>query len=127
MPTPTRKIGGSGAAFTLGGSAYVGDLVNCTCEVEVKTAEGKGVLETDDYPVEVGRRLTITGQLEVSGTVALMGTANSSTPRLSFSVDTGAGTYAGTAVLTNISHKWNREEIQTFDVTLVSRSSFTFS
>ncbi len=125
MPVPTRKIGGDVSVFTLGGSAFVGDMINATHEIEIKTAEGKGVADTDDYPVPVGRRLTITGELMVAGSVNLMGTANSSLPTITFSSTTGAGTYSGTAVITNISHKVEREGLQTFNVTLVSKSSFS--
>lgn len=127
MATPTRKIGGDVSVFTLGGSAFLGDMINATHEVEIKTVEGKGIADTDDYPVAVGRSLTITGELMISGTVNLMGTANSSTPWVAFTSTTGAGSYTGTAQIMNISHKVERENEQTFNVTLKARSGWGFS
>lgn len=122
---PTRKIGTNATVFTLGGSAFIGDLVNGVAEITVATQEGKGIADTDNYPVPVGRSMRITGELEVSGSVVLMGTANSSTPTVTFAATTGAGTYSGTAVISSISHRFEREGIQTFSVTLDSQGAVT--
>lgn len=124
---PTRKIGGSGSVFTLGGTTWVGDLEQCTISMEVKTAEGKGVTDTDDFPIATGRAMTIDGSLMVSGSVTLAGTVNSANPALSFSVNTGANTYGGTAVITKLDHKWSREDLQKYDITLKSQGTVSIT
>lgn len=121
---PTRLKGQNVSVFTLGGTALVGDVVNANIEIAVATQEGKGVADNDNFPIAVGRALKITGELQCSGSVVLMGSAYGGTA-VSFSVTTGAGTYSGTAVVTSISHRIEREGIQSYNVTLDSQGAVT--
>lgn len=115
---PVRRIAAQASVFTIGGSAFIGDLINGVAEITVATQEGKGIGETDNFPIAVGRSFRLNGELQASGSIVLMGTANSSTPLVSFTANTGAGTYSGTAVITSISHRFERESIQSYSITL---------
>lgn len=120
---PAEVIGTQVSVWTLGGNAFVGVLFNAKHEISVKTAEGKGVNATDDYPVPTGRSGRITGQMGIAsgGSAVLAGTANSSNPKVAYTETTGAGTYSGTAVLINHSHNWERDGLQTIDVELLTQ------
>lgn len=126
---PDRITGLAASAFGIGGSSYIGDLVNMDITVQNKTAEGKAITDIDDWPVLTGRAWTATAEMEipVSG-VNMMGTALSATPNGTIAFNGGAsGSYAGTAVITSASHKASREAIQTFNVTLTGRGPLSKS
>ena len=122
---PASKIGSNVTVWSLGGSAVVGQLHNAEMEFEVKTAEAKGISDTDDWPQEVGRAFTVRGEMEIIGSAFAMGTANSSTPTLVLAFTTGAATYAGTAVLTRASHRVERDGLQMLNVELKGRGAMT--
>lgn len=115
---PVRRIAAQASVFTIGGSAFIGDLINGVAEITVATQEGKGIAETDNFPIPVGRSFRLNGELQASGSIVLMGTANSSNPLVSFTANTGAGMYSGTAIITSISHRFERESIQSYSITL---------
>lgn len=123
----TRLTGVNVSVFTLGGNALVGELTNATMEMNVATAESKGVADWWNDPQAVGAALRITGELQASGTIALMGTAATTNPVVSFTATTSARTYTGTAVISSIAHRVEREGLQTYNVTLDSKGSVVVS
>lgn len=112
------------------GVDYLTDADSIQWSLENKTAEGKGIAEIDDWPVLTGRGNTVTLNIQVpyTGTVALIGTAFSSSPAGAVTLNGGVGkSYAGTAVLTSYGHNTDREGIQVMPITLKFRGSVTVS
>ena len=127
---PNRKTGLDFSAFTIGGTAYIGDIENCEVQVQNKTAEGKGVAEIDDWPVLVGRKSSFTGVLEIpaTGTAAFAAFATSLTPAGTVLITTGAGGgFSGTAVITDLKWRAQRDDVQRVDVTFETRGAFPFA
>lgn len=126
---PAVKIGGDVTAFTLGGSAMVGQMQNAEMTINVKTAEAKAVNDTDDWPQQVGRGGEIRGEMMIfaAGSAALLGTANSSNPAVAFTFATGANQYSGTAVITSVSHRTERDGLQVYNVSMLTRGAVTIS
>lgn len=124
---PTRIPATQATIFTVGGSAHIGNLINCTIEITNATQEGKGVADVHNYPVFVGRSYRLDGELFAAGSIVLMGTANSSNPVVGFTADTGHARYEGTAIISTISHRVEREGLQTYAITLDSLGSVTIS
>lgn len=98
-------------------------------DVSNKSSEGKGAGDTDAWPVLVGRETTISLDLMVPkpGTAVFAGTALGSNPAGTFSINTGAGSVSGTAILTTLGYSVERDGIQTQSITLTTRGSVTFS
>lgn len=109
------------------GVDYLANASSFKIDPGTKTAEGKGAAETDAWPVLTGRETTITMDIMVPspGTATLTGTAFTSNPTGTFSINTGANTYSGTAVLMNAAHGIERDGLQTISVTLATRGSVT--
>lgn len=122
---PAAQIGTDVTVFTLAGNALVGVLHDAEITIQVKEVEAKGVADTDDWPQHVGRSTTIRGNMEIAdgGSAVLMGTANSSNPAVSYSITTGAGTYSGTALITSIGHRFERDNIQMHPVEMKVRGT----
>ena len=126
---PAVKIGGDVTAWQIGGSAMVGQMQNAEMVINIKTAEAKAVNDTEDYPQHVGRGGEIRGEMMIyaAGSAALMGTVNSSNPAVAFTFATGANQYSGTAVITSCTHRVERDGLQMYNVTMLTRGAITIS
>jgi hypothetical protein len=124
MPT---RITNSLGTVTIGGTALAADCQNARIRIAVKTKEGKAVKDAADWPVPVGVNLTIQGDFACSGTVlpAIIGSALSATPVVSFAVATGAGTYSGSAVIVDAEQKAETEGLVSYSLTLNSQGLVT--
>jgi len=122
-----RRTGINLSSVTIFGTDYVSDVSSWEVTIDNKTAEGKAAQDTNDYPVAVGRGMTFTGELMMpaSGAIGLIGTAASSVIAGSVSIVTGTATYVGSAMLTNVRHRIEREGIQTVSVELKSVGDMT--
>lgn len=120
---PTRLTGVNVSVFTLGGNALVGELTNATMEMTTATTDTKGVSDWWADPQAVGASFRITGELQASGTLALMGTAATTNPVVAFTATTSARSYSGTAVISSIAHRIERENVQTYSITLDSKGT----
>jgi hypothetical protein len=112
-------------AFTVGGTAYLGDLRSGSLKFSNPSAEGKGLADKFAYPNAVGgRSIEFTGSLLVpSATVlhALMTKAASATvsdKSVAMSLTIGSETYACNMVLGNVTHQGERGGLQELSVTM---------
>lgn len=128
---PDRLSGLSFAAWSINGTAYLGDIQEVQVAVTNKTAEGKGIADRDDYPVLTGRGTELTAKMLINTTGTLTGTLNafslSNSPAGTILITTGMGAYSGTVVVTNATWKASREALQEYDVTLLARGAFPFA
>lgn len=109
------------------GTDYIALATSIKFTADIKTAEGKGIADIDAWPVLAGRENSVSLDLMVPkpGTASLMGTAQSANPSGTISLNSGANTYSGSAVLTNVGHTVERDGIQMQSVTLGIRGSVT--
>ena len=126
---PNRKTGLDISAFDVMSGAYIGDLLNVEITKRNKTDEGKGIADIDDFPVLTGSSWEAQAELLVAGSasMALMDTAVGDNPAGTVRLVTGAGTYSGTAVITEARHRMEREGIQHFTITLTGRGNVGFA
>lgn len=126
MPTSGHHIGADVTVWSLGGNTLIGSLKKATLTYNVTEQEGKAVNDTDDYPVGTGRGLEISGEMMLQGSALFMGSINASgQPVVAYSATTGAGTYAGTALLRQVDHTFEVDGIQMMNVRLKSRGAHT--
>lgn len=127
---PNRKTGLDVSVFNTMTQAYIGDLTDIEVNVNNLVEEGKGIADRDAWPVLVGRETTLRATLQVlssAGTATMVGSAVSNDPSGTVTLTTGAGTWSGTAVITDMSHKMTRNGITTVDVTMACRGAFPFA
>jgi hypothetical protein len=115
---PDRKTGLDVSVFTLGGTTYIDDLQDAEIIGETKDAEGKGINDRHDFPVAVGTSGRIEGNIMVASVAALMGTVLTGTAVVTISVNTGANTYGGNALLSSVGHRIERDGLQMQRVSL---------
>lgn len=126
---PDRKTGLNASIFNPISQTLIGDLMNIEFSTENRTQEGRGIADIDDWPVLVsaGSRLTATLLVPSTvGTIGLMGTALSVNPAGTVLLVTGAGSYSGTVVISEITHTINRDELQQYNITLLFRGHPTY-
>lgn len=131
MPSDrNRKTGLDFSVFSVGGTAFIGDIENAEVTIQNKTAEGKAVLDIDDFAVLTGRKTTFSGRMMVpnTGTAQLGALMTSVSPVGSVLITTGAGGgFSGTAVITEWKWRGAREEIQMVDISGEFRGSAPFA
>lgn len=114
MPT---YIGTDVTAFTIGGSAYLDDVIDATLTPENRQEESKGVADRWDEPQLVGSGWNLEVNLKAGTTpkFPILGTATGS---YAVGLTTTYATYTGTAVLLTAAHEVGRDAIQKVRVSM---------
>jgi hypothetical protein len=126
--TSTRSITiRDGTVFTVGGSNYMGLLTAGSIDITTETVENKAIQDTFAYPVPTVRKWSVSATMVVDtqqDAKALMVTAASAVPIVTFAATLAAATYTnGTGVLTKCTETIG--DGLTFDITIEGQGMLT--
>ena len=124
MTAPVRQTGQSVSVFSLGGTAYLQDLDNCTVTVQVKDEDASGIADAWEYAWATKQSVQIESDMFVAHTNYIMPLVGTS---LAVSYNSGAGTYAGQFLLTMDAHSATKTELQKNKFTLKGQGALTFT
>lgn len=113
--------------FTIGGETLVGILNNADYESNVATEDGASINELSEDPEPVGRSRRITGEANVDDEAAFIALIEGASPIVTFSFNSGANTYAGNGVLSQVTHRTRKRALQTETFTIMVKGTPTIT
>lgn len=113
--------------FTIGGETLVGIINNADYETNVATEDGGSINEISEDPEPVGRSRRITGEANIDDEAAFVALCEAASPIVTFSFNTGANTYAGSGVLSQVTHRTRKRALQTETFTIMVKGTPTIT
>lgn len=113
------------SVFDINSNHFVGVLVNAQIQSSIGDEDGAAINEIDEDPEPVSRTRQITGDAQVDDYPRFMGVIESNNPVVTFSYNTLGATYAGTGLLSQVTHSTRRKALQTESFTIKVKGSPT--
>ena len=117
MSLATRIEATDAVAYTLAGSAYLGDLIKCTFTITNATEDTKGAADRWEYNDVTSSGYTMDATLFASsaGSVAI-DYALLANPKIAVVFSTGGGTLSATVTVTSCALQYERSAFQKYDL-----------
>lgn len=127
----TRCSGLTVSVFTLGGTAYIGDLEEATLTVDNNLEEGRGIKDVAKFPIPLRGNWRIEATLFCASDAPLMSAAVGTAPSVSVTFTVNASTstavngkYTGTANIKTAAHR-TPAGLQKVNCTLSGKGALT--
>lgn len=104
--------------FTMGGTSLIGVLTEISVQANVGDEDGSAINEIDEDPEPVSRSRQITGTALVEDVPNFIAACEGVNPVVTFSYNSGGMTYAGSALISQVTHSTRRKALQTESFTL---------
>ena len=124
---PTRKSNFDVSVFTIGGTAYLGDLENATLTVNVDSEEAKGIADEWNYAWATAKGWTIEADTFVATTAATLTDAASGDALVTVAFTSGGNTYSGNALIKSATHSVGRASLQRQKFSLEGQGALTIA
>lgn len=125
MSFVTRKSGLDVSVFSLGGTAYYCDLDNATLSVEVESEDARGVCDEWSYSWATSKAWSLDAELFVAAAATLISDLVSGDALVTVSINSGANTYTGNALIKSGSHTFGKSGLQKMSVKLEGQGALS--
>lgn len=110
------------SVFTLGGTALIADLDDCTLTIENNEEDGSGIKDLFENHIPLKYRWQIEADIFVATVASLMTIAAGATPTVTVSFNTGGNTYSGTCMIKTAAHH-TPDGLQKQRITLLNQTA----